>query len=221
MQADLTPFGFTPTESLVYQALLKLGPATGYAVARQARLARANAYQALEGLVTRSAATRAAGRPAIYRATDPPSLLTQLAASQGEALERLAQALRRAAEPGDPVTREVLGARAIVNALMQLVARSERSVRGVVAAELWRPSLPAWRRAAARATIEVQLAGNADDPEGLSAGTVDATTPTVLVLDDAYAMTVAGEGETARALWSSHPLIVALAQRAIAAGVGQ
>lgn len=218
MSADLTPFGFTPTESLVYQALLKLGSATGYAVARQARLARANAYQALEGLVSRGAASRANGRPAIYRAMDPPSLLTHLATAQGEALERLAQALQRAAEPGDPVTREVQGARAIVNGMMQLVARAEQSVRGVVGAELWRPSLPAWRRAAARATLDVRIAGAADDAEGLSAGTVAADQPTMLVIDDAYAVTVSGSGDEARALWSSHPLIVALAVRAIAAG---
>src|SRR5439155_316046 len=34
MAADLTPFGFTTTESLVYTTLLRLGPVTGYAVAR-------------------------------------------------------------------------------------------------------------------------------------------------------------------------------------------
>jgi sugar-specific transcriptional regulator TrmB len=216
MAADLTPFGFTPTESTVYQALLKLGPATGYGVARATRLARANAYGALEGLVARGAATRAAGRPLQYRAIDPPALLAQLAAAQGEALERLAQALRRAVTPGDPVTREIGGARAIVNVLMQLVARAERAVTGVVAAELWRPALPAWRRAAARAALSVRIAGPADDAEGLSAGSVAADLPTVLIVDDAYTLTGAGEGEAARALWSSHPLIVALARRALA-----
>jgi hypothetical protein len=60
---DLTPFGFTPTESLAYATLLRLGPTTGYAVAHGARLARANAYAALAGLVVRGAAFRAAGRP--------------------------------------------------------------------------------------------------------------------------------------------------------------
>src|SRR5204863_10093988 len=63
MAIDLTPFGFTPTESLVYATLLKLGPATGYSVARSAHLARANAYSALEGLTARGAASR----------TPPPS----------------------------------------------------------------------------------------------------------------------------------------------------
>ena len=41
---DLTPFGFTPTESAVYEVLLSAGPGTGYAIARSAGLARANAY---------------------------------------------------------------------------------------------------------------------------------------------------------------------------------
>ena len=70
MALNLMPFGFTPTESLVYGTLLRLGPSTGYAVARGSRLARANAYSALEGLVTRGAATRT---PAlnVLLATDP------------------------------------------------------------------------------------------------------------------------------------------------------
>src|SRR5260370_39929736 len=86
---DLTPFGFTATESRVYGALLRLGPSTGYAVAHRSRLARANSYGALEGLVTRRAATRLPGRPARYPATDPQALFAQLAAAQGEAPERL------------------------------------------------------------------------------------------------------------------------------------
>ena len=217
MAADLTPFGFTPTESLVYQALLKLGSATGYAVAREARLARANAYSALEGLVGRGAATRATGRPAVYRSVEPTALLAQLAAAQGAALDRLAQALRRAAAQGDPVTREAEGTRAVSNVVMQLVARAETSVAGVIAAELWRPSLPAWRRAAGRAALTVRIAGDADDPDGLSAGSVDAETPTTLVVDGSHAITATGAGDAMRALWSSHPLIVTLARAAIAA----
>ena len=39
---DLTPFGFTPTESRIYQVLLEGGPGTGYAIAQAAGLARAN-----------------------------------------------------------------------------------------------------------------------------------------------------------------------------------
>src|SRR2546429_427309 len=104
MAADLTPFGFTTTESLVYTTLLRLGPVTGYAVARAARLARANAYGALDGLVTRGAAARIPGRPARYRPADPQALIAQITAIHGEALDRLNRALADVAGAEGPAS---------------------------------------------------------------------------------------------------------------------
>lgn len=219
---DLTPFGFTPTESLVYAALLRAGPSTGYAVARAIRLARANTYGALEGLVSRGAATRAPGRPARYRPADPQVLLAQLAALQGEALDRLGRALRElprfAGDPA-PVTREVAGARAVANLVLQVVARAERSVRGTLAAELWRPTLPAWRRAAERATLAVGMAGDmpADAPDWLAPAPSPPGAGPVLVVDDTQLLVTAGSGDAITVLWSSHPLLVELARRALEA----
>jgi len=216
---DLTPFGFTPTESLVYATLLRLGPSTGYAVARGARLARANAYGALEGLVSRGAATRTPPpqRPARYRPTDPQTLITQLATLQGEALDRLGRALRDFSRPGEPVTREVAGIRAVANLVMQLVARAERSVKGIMAVELWRPTLPAWRRAAERARMTVRVRGGmpADAPAWLEPATDDAPNATILLIDEAQLVMTTGEGEAIAGFWTSHPLIVVLAQRAL------
>jgi sugar-specific transcriptional regulator TrmB len=219
MSIDLTPFGFTPTESLVYATLLRLGPSTGYAVARGTRLARANAYGALEGLVTRGAATRTppSVRPARYRPIDPQALLAQLAALQGEALDRLGHELKGLARPGDPVTREVAGSRAVANLVMQLVARAERRVEGIVALELWRPTLPAWRRAGERADMSVRMRGELppDTPSWLSAAASDAPSATVLVIDESQLIVTSGEGEAIAGLWTSHPLIVMLARRAL------
>lgn len=219
MAIDLTPFGFTPTESLVYTTLLRLGPSTGYAVARGTRLARANAYGALEGLVTRGAATRTppAIRPARYRPIDPQALLAQLAALQGQALDRLGRELQGLAQKGDPVTREVSGSRAVANLIMQLVARAERRVEGIVAVELWRPTLPAWRRAGERAQLSVKLRGDlpADAPAWLIPAPEDAPAATILVTDEAQLIVTSGEGESIAGLWTSHPLIVMLARRAL------
>jgi sugar-specific transcriptional regulator TrmB len=221
MSLDLTPFGFTPTESLVYATLLRLGPSTGYAVARGTRLARANAYGALEGLVTRGAATRTppSVRPARYRPIDPQALLAQLAALQGEALDRLGKDLKGLARPGDPVTREVAGSRAVANLVMQLVARAQRRVEGIVALELWRPTLPAWRHAGERADMSVRTRGELppDAPSWLTAAASDAPTPiaTVLVIDESQLIVTSGEGEAIAGLWTSHPLIVMLALRAL------
>jgi sugar-specific transcriptional regulator TrmB len=218
---DLTPFGFTPTESLVYATLLRLGPSTGYAVARAARVARANAYGALEGLVTRGAARRAVGRPTRYQPTDPQALLAALATLQGEALDRLARALRDASHPLEPVTKEVAGARAVANLILQLVARAER-VEGVLAADLWRPTLPAWRHAAKRgaagATVELRVAGELPaDAEGLVSEAISAPADasTILVVDEAQVVVTAGTGDQVAGLWSSHPLLAALARRAL------
>ncbi len=213
---DLTPFGFTATESRVYAALLQLGPATGYAVARAVRLARANAYGALDGLVTRGAASRAPGRPARYRPTDPQGLLARLAAQQGEALERLSRALQDASRPGEPETRAVEGSRALANLIMQVVARAEHRVAGVVAADLLRLTLPAWRRAAERATLELRVAGE-PPPEAaaFSFSTVAETQPTLLLIDDRQTVAVAGTAAERSGIWSSHPAVAAMARAAL------
>jgi sugar-specific transcriptional regulator TrmB len=219
MALDLTPFGFTPTESLVYATLLRLGPSTGYAVARGARVARANAYGALEGLVTRGAASRTppSVRPARYRPIDPQALLAQLAALQGAALDRLGRELKGLARPGEPVTREVAGSRAVANLVMQLVARAERRVEGIVALELWRPTLPAWRRAGERADMSVRMRGASppDVPSWLTSATDEAPSATILVIDESQLIVASGEGEAIAGLWTSHPLIVMLARRAL------
>jgi hypothetical protein len=237
---DLTPFGFTPTESLVYAALLRLGPSTGYGVARATRLARANTYGALEGLVSGGAAFRSPppGRPLRYRPSDPQTLLAQLAARQGAALDRLGRALRDASLALEPETRVLTGERAVGNLIQQLVARAEQRVAGMLAAALWRPTLPAWRRAAARAVVDVKLAGDAEgagaagaagpggggggggggrETEGILTGAVSGDEPTILLIDDAQVIVATGAGEATLALWSAHPHVVELARRALRA----
>src|SRR5260370_14736515 len=216
--ADLTPFGFTATESLVYGALLRLGPSTGYGVAHATRVARANTYHALEGLVGRGAALRLAGRPARYRAADPGALLAQLAAEQGDALDRLSRALREASEPLEPDTRSVAGARALANLILQLVARAERSVAGALAAELVRPTLPAWRRARGRATLALRVAREVPaEAQAPGAAGAPRATPTLLLIDGAQVVLATGIGEGAMGIWSSHPALVAAVRLALGA----
>lgn len=213
---DLTPFGFTATESRLYGTLLHLGSATGYAVAQAARLARANAYGALDGLVARGGATKTPGRPARYRPTDPASLLARLAVQQGEAIERLSHALQDVRLTGEPETRSVDGGRALANLILQVVARAERRVEGVVAADLFRATLPAWRRAAERTTLELRIAGSLP-PEAVSfaATSVPETTPTLLLIDDHQTVAAAGENAPRIGIWSSHPAVAAIARAAL------
>lgn len=92
---DLERFGFTSTESRVYIALLRLSPATGYAVAREAGLARANTYGALETMAARGVVTRLPGRPARFVAENPDALVGRLGRDAQSALEQLAQTLSK------------------------------------------------------------------------------------------------------------------------------
>jgi sugar-specific transcriptional regulator TrmB len=91
----LERFGFTPTETKSYQALLKLGPSTGYGVARELGIARANVYQALEALVRRGAARKAATIPSQYSAVSPSSLVAELERGFRRDLIQLDESLRR------------------------------------------------------------------------------------------------------------------------------
>src|SRR5882724_8549304 len=86
---DLTPFGFTQTESRVYNALLGLGPTSGYAVARALGIARANAYHAITALQTKGALTVLAERPLRVRAIRADALIALVSARHGERLEAL------------------------------------------------------------------------------------------------------------------------------------
>jgi hypothetical protein len=212
---DLTPFSFTPTESRVYGVLLDLGPSTGYAVAGAAGFARANTYAALEGLVRRGAAHRSEGRPVRYRAADPNALVLLLAGEQGERLERLSRALASLGGPADAVTKSLDGARAIANVIHQVVARASLRVDGVIAAGLWGPTLPAWRRAATRAKLQIRVAGDVADTEGLASPGAPPDTPTMLLVDDAYTVVAAELGGRLLGMWSGDPLVAILSRLAL------
>ena len=108
---DLTPFGFTPTEGSAYERLLSLGPSSGYAVAKSLAIARANAYQALDGLVTKGAATLAREDPKAYRAVSPNMLHGLISQRRARELEDLEFSLNQLGTGGAVSLREFSGSR--------------------------------------------------------------------------------------------------------------
>jgi HTH-type transcriptional regulator, sugar sensing transcriptional regulator len=126
---DLEKFGFTATEGRVYVALLRLSPATGYAVAREAGLARANTYGALDTLATRGVVTRLPGRPARFVAEDPNALVGRLGRESQRDLELLSRRLatvERGRETTAPPAVELLPDRAAVLDRVGACARHAR-----------------------------------------------------------------------------------------------
>jgi sugar-specific transcriptional regulator TrmB len=217
---DLTGFGFTPTESLVYEVLLKSGPGTGYAIARAAGLARANAYSALEGLVTKGAARVEPGRPRQYRPEAPASLIARISNNHGLALERLSGALEHIAVSDSPTLVEIESGRAVLQLITHDVARATGSVGLLVPPDAYPLLAPALRRPVS-AGLPVSLWSTGSVDLGFSeVGVIRGDhrwpgMPIIAVVDDRSAIVGTRNGSDVQGHWSSAPSFIAAARLAL------
>ena len=217
---DLTTFGFTPTESLVYEVLLTHGPGTGYALARAAGLARANAYSALEGLVSKGAARVENGRPRQYRPEAPSGLIARISSDHGRALERLSTDLADIRVPPTATVVEVVSARSVLQLITQNVARAARSVALVAPPDAFPLVAPALRRPVS-AGHSVSLFSSS--PVDLGFAPVEVIPeeqrwpgmPIICVTDDASALLASRQGSQVQGHWSTGPAFVAAARLAL------
>jgi len=218
---DLTPFGYTPTESLVYEVLLTGGPGTGYAIARTAGLARANTYSALEGLVAKGAARSDGGRPRRFRPEDTTALIARIANQHGQALDKLSADLEGLAAPSAPTVVEIDSPRAALQLISHDVARAVTSVSLLAPPEAYPLLAPALRRTAAAgvalnllSTAPVELDFTAVGP----VATDDAWpgTPLICVVDERSAVVAYRQGSEVHGHWSTAPALVAAARLALA-----
>ena len=211
---DLTGFGFTPTESLVYEVLVRSGPGTGYAVARAAGLARANAYSALEGLVQKGAARVEEGRPKRYRPEPPSTLIARIMDRQGRALETLSSVLDAISVPPSPTLVELGSARGVLQLVSHEIARAERRVRLVAPADAYPALTPALRKAV---TSQVVVALGAPTAVSLAFAGVTPVAgperwpgePLLFTVDGRGAALAARSGDQVTGHWGTDPIIVA------------
>ncbi len=217
---DLTPFGFTPTESLIYEVLLTSGPGTGYTIAREAGLARANVYAALEGLVSKGAARVEDGRPRRFRPEPPSTLLARLTDRQGDAIDRLSIALSALAAPATATLVELTSSRGAVQLMGHEIARAERSVDLLAPPDGCLALAPHLRRAAG---AQLLLAVSSTGPVPMGTITVDVVShadwpgePVVLVVDRRTALIGTREGDRFSGHWGSGSAFVAAASNTLA-----
>lgn len=217
---NLTHFGFTPTESLVYEVLLTGGPGTGYAIARSAGLARANAYSALEGLVSKGAARVDSGRPKRYRPETPAALIARISTDHGLALDRLSSDLEAVTVPATPTLVEIESGRAVLQLITHDVARASVSVALLAPADAYPLLAPALRRPysaghplvlCATAPVdlgfaEVEVIRNEHGWPGM---------PILSIVDDRSAIMAARTSNDVRGHWSSAASFVAGARLAL------
>ena len=192
---DLTTFGFTPTESLVYEVLLRGGPGTGYAIARSAGLARANAYGALEGLVQKGGARVEEGRPKRYRPEPPPALMARILDRQGRALDEVSRSLEQISVPDTPTLIELTSARGALSIASREAARATERILLHASPDAYPPLIPSLRKAAGSG---VTLSLSAVAPVDLPFAAVEVFTqllivPTAVALLKSSAVTCASK----------------------------
>src|SRR5512139_375973 len=220
MSLDLTPFGFTPTESHIYEVLVTKGPGTGYAVARAAGLARANAYAALEGLVGKGAARVDEGRPKRYRPEPPTVLLGRIVDRQGHAIEALTDAMASITLPATPTLTELTTFRGVTQLLSLEIARARSEVLLCLPAEAYPLLAPALRRAVAGAIMLELVADAATEPAVVPVRAVEVGSrwpgrPWLAAIDGRLGLIGGMEGDRLVAHWGTAPSIVAAATLSI------
>lgn len=211
---DLTPFGYTPTESRMYAVLVRHGPGTGYALARAASLARANAYSALEGLVAKGAARAEGDRPKRYRPEAPTTLLSRLSNAQGEALDRLGAALATAGGAAAPALVELTSGRGLLQLLSREIARAGERVWLCVPPEAYPILAPALRRGLAQASSVDLRSSERVELDFAPVVPVGATMdwpgePILCVIDRRSAVLAGRDGDLVQGYWGSAPAFVA------------
>ena len=219
---DLTPFGYTPTEALVYQALLDLGPSSGYAVAKHVSIARANAYQALNGLAAKGGAALIADDPQRFRAVQPQALFSRIADAEARKLDRLEHQLRPQGAGGAAAVVPLQGLRSIREVATRTIVRAEGLVQCLAPGAFIETLVPALRKREADgtpaqiwtvgpaegATVTIRGELTADTVPGLSA-------PAVLVSAADSGLAADLEAEP-RGYWTSDPLLLGLIGATIA-----
>jgi sugar-specific transcriptional regulator TrmB len=215
---DLTPFGFTPTESLIYEVLLTGGPGTGYSIARSAGLARANAYSALEGLVSKGAARADSGRPRRFRPESPSALIARITNDHSLAVERLGGDLESLTVPSSPTLLEIDSPRAALQLLGHEIARAQQSLTLLAPGDAYPVLGPSLRRPLG-AGVPVRLFSM--DPVELGFASVEVLpdrglawpgAPLIAVVDERSALIAARSGAEVSGHWSTSPVFVATAR---------
>jgi sugar-specific transcriptional regulator TrmB len=215
MPIDLVPFGFTPTESLAYNALISRGPTSAYSVSKTMGVARANVYQALNGLVSKGAASRVSDNPQVFRPIGPPALLAMVSQREVAKLEALEAQVVAHHQPGAETTLAFGSERSFRELALRLAVRASR-VLCLGTSPVVSGLNPIWRkREADGAETDLWVIGVAheDFPAPLS-GTVDSLTakryfganPALLVTPDAVMIGCEVEGGELKGHWSSDSL---------------
>jgi sugar-specific transcriptional regulator TrmB len=124
---SLTAVGFTNQESNLYLALLQAGDLTGYEAAREAGVAKSNAYLSLASLVEKGGALVVEGEPRRYSAVPVAELGASTLRRIREALAFLERNAPMRTEPRSTFV-TISGRARVVDAMKNLIEAAEKRI---------------------------------------------------------------------------------------------
>lgn len=218
--ANLQALGMTEWESRAYTALLAEAPATGYAIAKRAGIARSKIYEVLASLAANNFVQVSRGEPQTYAPLPPRELVSRLRAQFNQTLDDAETALAAYTTEAvhDGAIWDLQGRGAILERANQLITAAQHRIL----AEIWAQDVPALDDAlhsAADRGVEIIIVGyggvELDYAIVHPHPATDAVTAglggrwVVVSIDDREL--VAGNvsaGAHSRAAWTSHPGLV-------------
>lgn len=221
MPIDLVPFGFTPTESLVYTALISSGPTSAYLLSKTVGVARANVYQALNGLVTKGVASRVSDSPQVFRPIGPPALLAMVSEREAAKLDLLESQVEAHDQPGAETTFAFASERSFRELVLRSAVRASQVscvATGAVLSGLnpiWRKRLAdgavtrLWHIGTSQQDVAIEPSGNV---EHATVAKYFSANPVLLLTPDAAIVGREAEGEELQGYWSSDSLWIGAIQ---------
>ncbi len=129
---QLVKLGFTEYQAKVYSALVSLGVGGVSEIHRRSRVPRTKVYEALEDLIRQGAVELQAGRPALYRAVHPKSLMARLVEDYADSANEASKTLERDYQEGRTAEQDVAwtvkGDQAIRRKLADIITAAKEEV---------------------------------------------------------------------------------------------
>ncbi len=127
---DLMQIGFTGPESVTYEALLRLQPATAYELAKISGLARTNSYNAVTNLSKAGAIQPISSNPVRYAVSSPQHFFSNIADEVSSTARRIQGKVEVIAEPvGNQFVEVMDGKVAVENKIASLIDSARKDLQ--------------------------------------------------------------------------------------------
>ncbi len=129
---QLVEMGLTAYQAKVYSSLVSLGVGSVSEIHRQSGVPRTKVYETLEELTRKGAVELQAGRPALYRAVHPRSMVSRLVEDYTDSANQVSKTLEKDYQEGRSVEYDlawtVKGDGAIRRKLVEVIASAKEEV---------------------------------------------------------------------------------------------